>query len=99
MNNGAAGLMIHSHTPFQYVNDNVLVNNALAGNGIDEDNPFDDAPTAISVFSAVIPIPHTVIAANQISSEHYGIVTFNARRLSGLSSNKFNGVPVPISVH
>src|SRR4029450_10308223 len=52
-NNGAAGLMIHSHTPFQYVNDNVLVNNTLAGNGIDEDNPFDDAPTAVSVFSAV----------------------------------------------
>jgi parallel beta-helix repeat protein len=99
MNNGAAGLMIHSHTPFQYVNDNVLVNNTLAGNGIDEDNPFDDAPTAISVFSAVIPIPHTVIAANRISNEHYGIVTFNALRLSGLSSNKFNGVPVPISVH
>jgi len=99
MNNGAAGLMIHSHTPFQYVNDNVLVNNTLAGNGIDEDNPFDDSPTAVSVFSAVIPIPHTVIAANRISNEHYGIVTFNALRLSGLSSNKFNGVPVPISVH
>jgi parallel beta-helix repeat protein len=99
MNNGGAGLMIHSHTPFQYVNDNVLVNNTLARNGIDEDNPFDDAPTAISVFSAVIPIPHTVIAANRISNEHYGIVTFNALRLSGLSSNKFNGVPVPISLH
>jgi parallel beta-helix repeat protein len=99
MNNGAGGLMIHSHTPFQYVNDNVLVNNTLAGNGIDEDNPVDDAPTAISVFSAVIPIPHTVIAANRISNEHYGIVTFNALRLSGLPSNKFDGVPVPISIH
>jgi parallel beta-helix repeat protein len=98
-NNGAAGLMIHSHTPFQYVNDNVLVNNTLSGNGIDEDNPVDDAPTAISVFSAVIPIPHTVIAANRISSEHYGIVTLNAVNLSGLPSNKFDGVPVPISVH
>jgi parallel beta-helix repeat protein len=99
MNNGFAGLMIHSHTPFQYVNDNVLVNNTLAGNGIDDDNPVDDAPTAISVFSAVIPIPHTVIAANQISNEHYGIVTLNALQLSGLPSNKFDGVAVPISVH
>ena len=68
MNNGFAGLMIHSHTPFQYVNDNVLVNNTLAGNGIDDYNPVDDAPTAISVFSAVIPIAHTVIAANRISN-------------------------------
>jgi parallel beta-helix repeat protein len=99
MNNGFAGLMIHSHTPFQYVNDNVLVNNTLAGNGIDDDNPVDDAPTAISVFSAVIPIAHTVIAANRISNEHYGIVTFNAIQLSGLPSNKFDAVPVPISIH
>jgi hypothetical protein len=97
--NGFAGLMIHSHTPFQYVNDNVLVNNTLAGNGIDDDNPVDDAPTGISVFSAVIPIPHTVIAANRISDEHYGIVTFKALKLSGLNSNKFDGVPVPISIH
>jgi parallel beta-helix repeat protein len=100
MNNGFAGLMIHSHTPFQYVNDNVLVNNTLAGNGIDDDNPVDDAPTAISVFSAVIPIPHTVIASNRISNEHYGIVTLNAVQLSGLPSNKFDSsVAVPISVH
>ena len=99
MDNGFAGLMIHSHTPFQYVNDNVLVNNTLAGNGIDDDNPVDDAPTAISVFSAVIPIQHTVIAANRISNEHYGIVTLNAVQLSGLPSNKFDAVAVPISVH
>ena len=98
--NGFAGIMIHSHTPFQYVNDNVLVNNTLAGNGIDDDNPVDDAPTAISVFSAVIPIPHTVIASNRISNEHYGIVTLNAVQLSGLPSNKFDSsVAVPISIH
>lgn len=99
MDNGFAGLMIHSHTPFQYVNDNVLVNNTLAGNGIDDDNTVDDAPTAISVFSAVIPIQHTVISANRISNEHYGIVTLNAVQLSGLPSNKFDGIAVPISIH
>ena len=100
MNNGAAGLMIHSHTPFQYVNDNVFVNNTLAANGIDEDNTVDDAPAAISVFSAVIPIEHTVISANRISAEHYGIVTLNAVKLSGLPSNKFDSsVAVPTSIH
>ncbi len=99
MNNGFAGLMIHSHTPAQYVDQNVLTNNTLSGNGIDDDNPVDDAPTAISVFSAVIPIPHTVITANRISDEHYGIVTFNAGKLSGLKSNKFaSGVSVPIAI-
>jgi parallel beta-helix repeat protein len=100
MHNGFAGIMIHSHTPAQYVNDNVITHNTLAFNGIDDDNPVDDAPAGISVFSAVIPIPHTVIAANRISNEHYGIITLNAKKLSGLRSNKFaRSVAVPISVH
>jgi hypothetical protein len=52
------------------------------------------------VFSAVIPIQHTVIAANRISDEHYGINTSNAVKLSGLPSNKFaSSVDVPIAVH
>jgi parallel beta-helix repeat protein len=98
--NGFAGIMIHSHTPAQYVNDNVITGNTLSGNGIDDDNSADDAPAGISVFSAVIPIPHTVIAANRISNEHYGIVTLNAQKLSGLPSNKFaSSVAVPIAVH
>jgi hypothetical protein len=92
--NGAAGIMIHSHTPLQYVDNNVITNNTLAGNGIDGDNPIDDAPTGISVFSAVIPIPNTVISANRVSGEHYGIVSFNAAKLSGIPSKKLD-VPVP----
>jgi parallel beta-helix repeat protein len=100
MNNGEGGIMVHSHTPAQYVDKNVIVNNVLANNGIDVDNPVDDGPAGISVFSAVVPIPHTVIAANRIRDEHYGIITFNAQKLSGLRSNKFaKSVAVPISVH
>ncbi len=99
-NNGFAGVMIHSHTPSQNANGNVIVNNALSGNGADDDNPVDDGPTGISVFSAVVPIAHTVIAANRISDEHYGINTLNAVTLSGLSSNKFaESVDVPIAIH
>ena len=91
--------MIHSHTPAQYVDGNVVVNNTLGGNGIDEDNPVVDAPEGISIFSAVVPIPHTVISGNRIGDEHYGIITFNAVKLSGLESNKFDAsVAVPISV-
>jgi parallel beta-helix repeat protein len=93
-NNGFAGIMIHSHTPFQYVDNNVITNNTLAGNGIDDDNPIDDAPTGISVFSAVIPIQSTVISGNRVTDEHYGIVSLNAVKLSGLPSNKLD-VPVP----
>lgn len=98
--NGFAGIMIHSHTPSQNVNGNAIVNNTLSGNGADDDNPVDDGPTGISVFSAFIPIQHTVIAANRISDEHYGINTLNAVKLSGLPSNKFaSSVDVPIAVH
>jgi parallel beta-helix repeat protein len=100
LNNGEGGIMIHSHTPAQYVDKNVITHNTLAGNGIDPDNPVDDAPAGISIFSAVVPIPHTVVAANRISDEHYGIITFNAQKLSGLPSNKFApSVAVPISIH
>ena len=98
-NNGEGGVMIHSHTPNQYVDKNVVINNEIANNGPDADNPFADKPTGISVFSAVVPIPHTVIAANRISDEYYGIVTTNAVKVSGLKSNKFKRVVVPISQH
>ena len=99
-NNGFAGVMIHSHTPGQNADQNAIIHNTLAGNGIDDDNPVDDAPAGISVFSAVTPIPHTVIVANLISDEHYGIITLNAAKLLGLPSNKFaSSVAVPISIH
>jgi parallel beta-helix repeat protein len=96
-NNGFAGIMIHSHTPLQFVDNNVITNNTLSGNGIDDDNPIDDAPTGISIFSAVIPIPSTVVAANHVTGEHYGIVSYNAVKLSGLPSNKLD-VPVPTRI-
>jgi hypothetical protein len=99
MSNGFAGIMVHSHTPAQYVNDNVITNNTLAFNNIDDDNPFDDARTAISVFSAVIPIQHTTIASNDVSREHYGINAVNVVKLSGLPSNTYGGVAVPVIVH
>jgi parallel beta-helix repeat protein len=100
MHNGFAGIMIHSHTPAQYVNDNVVTNNTLAFNGIDDDNPFDHAPTGISIFSAVVPIPRTVVAANRISDQHDGINAVNAVQLLGLPSNKYaTSVQVPVVIH
>jgi Right handed beta helix region len=99
-NNGFAGVMIHSHTPLQNANGNVIVGNVLSGNGADDDNPVDDGPTGISLFSAVVPIAHTVIAENRISHEHYGINTLNAVQFKGLRSNHFaRSVDVPIAIH
>jgi parallel beta-helix repeat protein len=97
--NGLPGVAIHSHTPGQNVTDNVVAYNTLSGNG-----PDDDAntllPTGISVFSAVVPVPHTTIAHNSIRSEHYGVFTVNAATLTGLSTNTFaHSVDVPVSQH
>jgi len=100
MNNGFGGIMLHSHTPTQNADGNVFTNNVLSGNGADDDNPVDDGPAGISVFSAVVPIQHTVIAGNTISDEKYGIITLNAVKLSGLPSNHIDAtVEIPISIH
>lgn len=99
MNNGLPGVAIHSHTPNQNVNGNMIVNNTLSGNGPDDDILGDDAPTGISVFSAVVPIAETVISANRIAGEHFGIYIVNAVQVSGLPSNKMDGsVAVPITI-
>ena len=113
MGNGLPGIAIHSHTAFQNVNDNVIVNNTVAGNGPDDDleelDPSADGPTGISVmadvltvFPPVLPasaIERTVIAANRISDEEFGIFTLGATSISGLPSNKFSSVLVPITNH
>jgi parallel beta-helix repeat protein len=97
--NGLPGVAIHSHTPFQNADGNVVAYNSLSGNG-----PDDDAGTVetagIAVFSAVVPIPNTTIAYNEIRKEHYGIFTVNAVALTGLPTNTFaHSVDVPVSEH
>ncbi|HCX30491.1 MAG TPA: hypothetical protein DHU55_12110 [Blastocatellia bacterium] len=99
MNNGLPGVAIHSHVFAQYVNDNVIVNNTLSGNGPDGDAQTG-AATGISIFSDIsggaAPIAHTVVSANEISNEHFGIYIVHATKVSGLPSNKFSSVTVPI---
>jgi hypothetical protein len=95
-NNGLPGVAIHSHTPNQYVNDNVVEDNTLSGNGPDDD-AATEFKTGISVFSAVIPIPHTTITNNTILDEYYGVFTVNAVTVSGLPTNQISpSVKVPI---
>jgi parallel beta-helix repeat protein len=98
MHNGLPGVAIHSHTPFQNIEDNVVVNNTVAANGADDDLPGDDGPTGISILSAVDPIDHVTVAANRISDEEFGIFAFNAPKISGLPSNKFSSVAIPVTL-
>lgn len=99
MNNGLPGVAIHSHVFAQYVNDNVIVNNTLAGNGEDDDAQTG-ADTGITIFSDVTggaaPIERTVVSANRISDEVYGVYIVRGTKVSGLPSNKFSSVSVPV---
>jgi hypothetical protein len=113
MNNGLPGVAIHSHTAFQNANDNVVVNNVLAGNGPDDDlvllDPSADGATGISVMADVIsvsppilpasPIARVVISGNRISDEEFGVFTLGTDVVSGLPSDKFDSVDVPVTVH
>jgi parallel beta-helix repeat protein len=111
--NGLPGIAVHSHTAFQNVNNNVIVNNTVGANGPDDDleelDPSADGPTGISVMADVVTIfppilpasaiQRIVIAANRISDEEFGIFTLGATSISGLPSNKFSSVSVPITNH
>ena len=91
----------------------MIVNNTVAGNGPDDDleelDPSADGATGISVMADVLTIyppvlpasaiERTVITANHISDEEFGIFTLGATSISGLPSNKFSSVSVPITNH
>jgi parallel beta-helix repeat protein len=74
--NGLPGVTMHSHSPFQNLNDNLIVGNQISNNGPDGDVPTS-GPTGIVVFSDAAggapPITGTLISQNSISDEEIGI--------------------------
>jgi parallel beta-helix repeat protein len=70
--NALPGVTMHSHTPFQKLNDNLIVGNRISGNGPDPD-PGTTVPTGIDVFAdeahGAAPITGTVISQNVIRNE------------------------------
>ena len=74
--NGLPGVTMHSHAPFQNLNNNLIVANQISRNGPDGDVPTS-GPTGIVVFSDIAggapPITGTLISQNIISDEEIGI--------------------------
>jgi parallel beta-helix repeat protein len=74
--NGLPGVTMHSHSPFQNLNNNLIVGNRISNNGPDADVPTA-GPTGIVVFSDIAggapPITGTLISQNIISNEAIGI--------------------------
>ena len=70
--NALPGVAMHSHSPLQNLNDNLIVGNQISGNGPDSD-PGVTEPTGIDVFAdeahGAAPITGTVITQNIIRGE------------------------------
>ena len=97
--NGLAGVTLHAHHPGgEDMNGNQIVDNALGTNNVAGDafdgDPMDLQTTAISVFS--VPAVQMTIAGNHIHQDHFGIWLSPTVTASGLNSNGFSGVAVPV---
>lgn len=68
MGNALPGVAMHTHGPFQSLNDHLIVGNQISGNGPDSD-PGTTVPTGISIFSPAVPLTGIVIAQNVFKGE------------------------------
>jgi parallel beta-helix repeat protein len=66
--NGLPGVALHSHTPNQNLDDNVIAENFISGNAADDGDAATPGPTGIDIFS-VSPVSGIVIAGNVIQHE------------------------------
>ena len=70
--NALPGVAMHSHSPLQNLNDNLIAGNQISGNGPDGD-PGTTVPTGIDVFAdeaaGAAPITGTVITQNIFKGE------------------------------
>jgi parallel beta-helix repeat protein len=93
-NNGLPGVAMHSHTPNQNLNDNVIIGNHISGNHADTEDAATPGPTGINVFG-VSPVTGTVISGNVIDDEADDIVT-NTPALVAVHINDLLGGQVGI---
>jgi hypothetical protein len=66
--NALPGVALHTHNPFQSLNDHQIIGNQIAGNGPDGD-PGTTVPTGISIYSPIVPLTGIVIAQNVFKRE------------------------------
>jgi len=104
--NGLPGVTMHAHTigkgQFEDLNGNVIVGNAIGKNNLDGDTldgppgPADLHTTGVLVFSGGTRV-RVAIARNYISNNTIGIWLSKAVMASGLRTNVFTNVTIPVS--
>jgi parallel beta-helix repeat protein len=95
--NGEGGFQLHSHAPFQDVNDLRVTNNFFGTNNKAGDSDSgDESTTGIILFSAVVPVTGIRVAGNIITGNTFGIWRTANVTVSGLKNNLFfnNGMNV-----
>jgi Protein of unknown function (DUF1565) len=104
--NGLSGVTMHAHTikpgQFEDLNGNKIIGNTIGKNNLDGDtldapaSPTDPKTTGVLVFSGDTPVTVT-IAFNHIFNNHFGIWLSKAVTASGLRTNTFTNVTIPVS--
>jgi len=88
--NGLPGIAIHSHTPNQNVNDNMLVGNTVIGNAADTADAATPGPTGINLYSFV-PATGNIISANSFHDESIDVAISTAALVQVHFNNLLGG--------
>jgi parallel beta-helix repeat protein len=96
--NGLAGVTVHSHSPGQDLNGNVIEYNTIGTNNLDGDPDFFPAvdPSTTGVIVASVAPLSITIAHNTISKNVFGIWLMPAVSAAGTASNLFIKVTTPV---
>jgi parallel beta-helix repeat protein len=96
VNSATEGIDIDGSSPNTTVSGNIVTGNVLSGNGPDYDFP-KPGPTAIAVLSPTSdPVTGTLVTANVIQNEVYGVGVFNASQTTILGNTADSSVKVPL---
>jgi parallel beta-helix repeat protein len=97
--NGLSGVTVHSHSPGEDLNGNVIKGNVIGTNNLDGDFDFsplvDASTTGVFVATAVNPISITIVG-NRIEYNYYGIWMTPGVTATTTPPNTFVGVTTPI---
>ena len=96
--NALPGVAMHSHAPFQNLNDNLIVGNVVSGNGHDSD-PGTTVPTGIDVFADeaaghAAPITGTVISQNVFKDEGIDIAVKTSGTVDAHLNSLFDAIGI-----